>query len=188
MTFSNQATIPDSTYNNYKIVNDAYSCLVPGSVTTVKVNGTIQTTGFVVEGAGGNIYFPVALTSGDVVTVSGFAQPMTQAGGFFEWSIDMDIDNVDVTTFESAGWKEFLNVLVSWSGKAQRYWGDSMFWEALAAEAPMCLVFYLQTGSTKDRLQTYGLIKKLSYDVPVTGVVKESIDLQGSGALFYRQN
>ena len=35
------------------------------------------------------------------------------------WSLDMGADDVDVTSFDSEGWKEFLAGLKEWSGSAE---------------------------------------------------------------------
>jgi predicted secreted protein len=108
-----------------------------------------------------------------------------------DWTMDFDVDNVDVTSFDSAGWKEFLNTLVAWSGKLEgnAVPGDTTGQQAIfmaatngaSGAATLAAVFKMTT--TVPTITGTILVKKVSYDVPVADKVKFSVDYQGTGTL-----
>jgi len=49
------------------------------------------------------------------------------------------------------------------------------------------IALYVDTTSSKARYEGYGIISSDSIEVVVDDVVNESIEIQGVGALYYRQ-
>ena len=152
---------------------------------TVKLNGVIVTPpGYVLERAGGFIVLEEALEVDDEITVSGKALTLTQAGGFFNWSIDADGDDEDATGFKSGGWKEFVRCLKGWSGSAEAFWGDTRFFEALG-EAVVVKLF-VDAGPAQDCLEGFAIINGEGIENPVEGLVQETVDFTGTGPLYIR--
>lgn len=148
----------------------------------VKIDGTTITSGYLVNPAGGEIIFTAPVDLVDEVTVSGNAITLMQAGGMFNWSIDLDGDDADATTYASAGWKEFVRTLNGWSGSAEAYWGDTYFYEQLGK--PVLVELYVDAGASKRHVAGYVIINGDSIETPVEGLVQESVEFTGTGALI----
>ncbi|MCL5045569.1 MAG: hypothetical protein M1598_01980 [Actinobacteria bacterium] len=185
VAFVDEATTADASYTRYQITNPAKRYWDKSQAVTVKKNSVIQSSGFKIEHLSGFVVFDAALLGTDVVTVSGSYLTVSQVGGMFNWSLDVEAETEEVTTFASAGWKEYLPTNIGFSGSAEAYWGDASFFTALGTE--VILVFYVDVGASKKRYEGYGVISKDGVEVAHDAVVQESIDFQGSGKLYYRE-
>lgn len=183
VTFTDEATTKNATYTRYKITNVAKRYWDDTSAITVKKNGVVQSSGFTIEMAGGVIEFTTPLIVTDVVLVSGKYFNAVQCASMFNWKVDFDVELKDTTTFASAGWKEQMAVTKGWSASAEGYWADGTFFNALGTN--VIVVLYLNS-STDARYEGYVILKKCSVDVPVDDIVKESLDLDGDGKLYFR--
>lgn len=184
VSFTDQATTKDDTLKRYQVTNTAYRYWPLDATITVKKNGTVITSGFTLERAGGYVVFDTALRSTDTVTVSGTALTLVQCGGFFNWSVDPKIDNKESTTFASNGWKEFVPTIKGWSGKASAYWGDKRFFDSLGKTIVVKL--YIDSGASQKCLEGFGIITSDSIEVNVDDIVKDNIEFEGTGYLYPR--
>lgn len=182
--FLDAATTADAGRKRYQVTDPAHRYWPLNEAITVKVNGEEVTEGFALEYAGGYVVLDEALLEGDIVTVSGKALTLTQAGGFFNWNVDGDGDDEDATTFKSGGWKEFVRALKGWSGSAEAFWGDTRFFEALGKTVVVKL--FVDAGPSQDCLEGFAIINGDGIEVPVEGLVQESIDFAGTGPLYIR--
>lgn len=182
--FLDAATTADAGYKRYQVTDPAHRYWPLNEAITVKVNGEEVTEGFALEYAGGYVVFDEALLEGDIITVSGKALTLTQAGGFFSWSIDADGDDEDATTFKSGGWKEFVRCLKGWSGSADAFWGDTRFFEALGEVVVVKL--FVDAGPAQDCLEGFAIINGDGIENPVEGLVQETVDFTGTGPLHLR--
>lgn len=182
--FLDAATTADATFTRYQVTDPAHRYWVPDYPILVEKNGVPVTSGFELEYAGGFVVFDEPLLEGDIVTVSGEALTITQAGGFFNWSIDTDSEDAECTTFKSGGWKEFLPVLKGWSGAAGAYWGDTRFFEALGLLVVVKL--FVDKGPSQSCLEGFAIISGDGIEAPADGLVEESIDFTGTGPLYPR--
>lgn len=182
--FSDAATTGDAARKRYQVVDPAHRYWPLDAEVTVKVNAVEVTTGFRLERAGGFVEFDDALGAEDVVTVSGTALTLAQAGGFFNWSIDADGEDADATTFASGGWKEFARTLKGWSGSAEAYWGDTRFFDSLGKTVVVKL--FVNSGPSQDCLEGYAVINGDGIEAPVEGLVQESVSFTGTGPLYIR--
>jgi hypothetical protein len=182
--FLDAATTADSGFKQYQATDPAHRYWPLDAAITVKKNGETINTGFELERAGGFVVFDAPLTGSDIVTVSGQALALTQAGGFFNWSIDTDAEDADATTFESAGWKEFARTLKGWSGSAEAYWGDNRFFNSLGEIIVMKL--FIDAGPSQSCLEGFALINGDGIESDVGELVKETIDFTGVGPLYPR--
>jgi len=101
------------------------------------------------------------------------------------WSLDLGADDIDITSFDSNGWKEFLAGLKEWSGsiegnlKTDDTNGQKAILQAWLAGTPLTFTFEVSSGVT---FQGSALVKP-SIEVPVDDKASFSCDIQGTGAL-----
>lgn len=186
VAFLDEATTANAAYTRYTITNATKRYWDKNTAVTVKKNSVVQTTGFTIEYTGGVVVFDTPLLGTDVVVVSGNYLTVAQSGGFFNWSADTGADMSDITTFASNGWKEVQPTVKEWSGSAEAFWGDSSFFDKLGTE--VVVVLYVDAGAAKYRFEGFAIITGNGIEVNVDDVVQESIDFQGVGPLYYREN
>jgi predicted secreted protein len=101
------------------------------------------------------------------------------------WSLDLGADDIDITSFDSNGWKEYLAGLKEWSGsiegnfKADDTNGQKAILQAWLAGNALTFTFEVATGIT---FQGQALVKP-SIEVPVDDKATFSCDIQGTGPL-----
>lgn len=183
-TFTDEAMTKNADYTRYKITDYTKRFWDDGSALTVKKNGGAITTGFNVEYPGGELLFSPALIVTDVITVSGKYFTPVQCATFFEWKADVSADMKDVTTFASNGWEEQIPIKKNFSASAEGYWADATFLGLLGTRVAISL--FVDTVG-KDRYEGYVNFKKNSITQPSDDVVKESIDFQGTGQLYWHE-
>jgi predicted secreted protein len=101
------------------------------------------------------------------------------------WSLDLGADDIDITSFDSDGWKEFLAGLKEWSGSMEGNFkptdaaGQKAILAAWAAGTPITFTFKVD-GTTSFSGSAF---VKPSIEVPVDDKATFSCDFQGTGAL-----
>ena len=101
------------------------------------------------------------------------------------WSLDLGADDIDITSFDSNGWKEYLAGLKEWSGsiegnlKTNDTNGQKAIFSAWLAGTPLTFTFEVSSGVT---FQGSALVKP-SIEVPVDDKASFSCDITGTGAL-----
>lgn len=181
---TDQATLKNADFTRWTIIDKSKRFLDDSVAITVKKNTVVQTTGFTIEEAGGVVVFNPAILTSDVVTVTGKSFTSSQVLTAFQWKMDIQKDIKEVTTFQSNGWKENIAGIGSWSASSDGYWADGSFASLLGQR--LIMQFYVDDTSFK-RYEGYVVIKKNSIDEAVDGVVKESIDMEGTGEIYYHE-
>lgn len=146
---------------------------------TVKKNGNVITTGFTIQYPGGRVIFSTANSSSDVITVSGYYIPVSQVLQAKEWSLDVNADTQDSTTFGKQ-WREYVVTYRSGSGSLSQWWADESFLSLLGG----LLGFELNVSSGK-AYRFYGYLTKDSVSVVADGLVEESLDFVSDGQIYY---
>jgi predicted secreted protein len=101
------------------------------------------------------------------------------------WSLDLGADDVEITSFDSEGWKEYLAGLKEWSGsiegnlKTDDTNGQKAILNAWINGETLEFTFEVSTGVT---FEGEALVKP-SIEVPVDDKASFSCDIQGTGAL-----
>ena len=101
------------------------------------------------------------------------------------WSLDLGADDIDITSFDSDGWKEYLAGLKEWSGsmegnfKADDTNGQKAILAAWAAGTALGFVFNVSSTISFSG----DAFVKLAIEVPVEDKATFSCDLQGTGEL-----
>lgn len=103
------------------------------------------------------------------------------------WSLELGGDTIDVTSFDSGGWKEHLASLAEWSGSF-----EGMFDTADTNGQVALINAWLNRQSVTLKLYvdnthyfTGTAYINLSLEVPVDDAVTISVDFTGSGAVSY---
>lgn len=185
ISFTDEAATSDLSLTRYTIVDSSKRYWDKHLPVTVKVNGEVQALGFSIEHCGGVVAFSEARDSEDVVLVSGSFVRVEQHGGFFSWSAELGVDTAETTTFMSNGWKEFIPSIKEFTASAESYWGDEEFFSRLGEEVVIAL--YVDTTSSRARYEGYGIISSDNVEAAVDDMVNDSIEIQGVGALYYRE-
>ena len=101
------------------------------------------------------------------------------------WSLDLGADDIDITSFDSNGWKGFLAGLREWSGNMEGNFkpndtcGQKALLTAWANGTTVSLVLKLSSSIS---FAGSALVKP-SIEVPVDDKASFSCDFQGTGAL-----
>jgi predicted secreted protein len=101
------------------------------------------------------------------------------------WSLDLGADDIDITSFDSEGWKEYLAGLKEWSGsiegnlKTNDTKGQQAILYAWINGETLEFVFEVSSGVS---FQGEAFVKP-SIEVPVDDKATFSCDIQGTGPL-----
>ena len=101
------------------------------------------------------------------------------------WNLDLGADDIDVTSFDSEGWKEFLAGLKEWSGSAEGNYdptdtaGQKAILTAWLNGTTLNLDFKVNSTITFNG----AVLVKPSIETPVDDKVSFSFDFQGTGPL-----
>lgn len=101
------------------------------------------------------------------------------------WSLDLGADDIEITSFDSNGWKEYLAGLKEWSGsiegnlKTTDTNGQKAILNAWLNGTKLSFTFEVSSGVTF----TGEAFVKPSIEVPVDDKASFSVDITGTGAL-----
>jgi predicted secreted protein len=101
------------------------------------------------------------------------------------WSLDLGADDIDITSFDSNGWKEYLAGLKEWSGSIEGNFdsgetnGQKAILNAWLSGEKLEFTFEVSSGVI---FKGEALVKP-SIEVPVDDKASFSCDIQGTGAL-----
>jgi len=101
------------------------------------------------------------------------------------WSLDLGADDIDVTSFDSNGWREYLAGIKEWSGsfegnyKANDTNGQKAILSAWLSGTPLTFTFEVSSGVS---FEGQAFVKP-SIEVPVDDKASFSCDITGTGAL-----
>lgn len=101
------------------------------------------------------------------------------------WSLDLGADDIDITSFDSQGWKEYLAGLKEWSGSIEGNFdstdtnGQKAILNAWLNGTKLSFTFEVSSGVS---FQGEAFVKP-SIEVPVDDKASFSCDITGTGAL-----
>lgn len=105
-----------------------------------------------------------------------------------EWSLDIEADTLDTSTFDGNGWKTFIAGQRGWGGSFSGQWkmtdtlGQKAWQDAVLGGTTLSIK--LDVNGTNNYTGT-AFIKKQNVSTPSNEVVAVSFDFQGNGALTY---
>jgi hypothetical protein len=186
--FTGAATSADDAYKVYTVTDKPY--LDPGTAIKVKRGGVeVNKTEYQVAYAGGKIEFQNAQESTDVITVDGATLTAAEFGECREWSLDIEQDLEETTTFGNE-FKTFQSLLRGASGSFSRWhYPDTTHWfiTRINAETPLLLVLYLDAehATVNSRFEVTARLTSEGVTAAQSGFVEESISFQVTGPINY---
>jgi hypothetical protein len=142
-------------------------------------------TGYTVQHCGGRIIFNTALTAGTQVQVSASAYTVTEVASMYNWELEIEQEQEETTGFGS-GWTELTPTLRTFTGSCEWYLADGRF-SQYVGDKEYVFVLYVNENSNK-RYEFYGILTNSNIEVPVDGIVTESLDFSGKGQVYYRED
>lgn len=156
----------------------------PGSE-TITIGGT-ETKAYTMNYITGDIVFETEPVSGtDNIEVDYDHFDLQADCGFFSWSVDENADAEEATTFCSDGDREYIPGLKDWNGTADKYWLIDEAFHGFVGKK-VVIVFYVDEAQ-QYRYEGWGIVTGVSFDVAVDSLIEQTIDIQGSGELIFRQ-
>ena len=127
------------------------------------------------------------------MAIKGYDGSVTVAAGAMgnakAWSLDISQETVDTTDFGSAGWKESVSTLNSWSGSITAIFDASGTAEgalqtSLTAGSVVALALQMGDGTGSYDVYTGNAnITSQSVSNDVNGIVEVTFNFEGTGAL-----
>ncbi len=154
------------------------------------IGGSTRLVTAVKSSSGGpNIFLPWSYNvASEILTVTGggsdtvyvdtilWGSVPTVAGGFFNWSLDCEVNMLNSTDFGSGGFQESIPGQSTWSATADRHWID-IEWAVDVGNTPVILYFYVE--ATSNLFASWGYVSGISPTVNVGEIVDETITMQG---------
>lgn len=106
-----------------------------------------------------------------------------------EWSLNIDRDLFEVSTFDSGGWREFQQNVSGAQASVARYYstnpvGAGDIFDRMNADSDCILEMYPNT-TAGDKYEAYAYITSDAISAAVDGIVGESVDFTIDGHVYY---
>lgn len=116
---------------------------------------------------------------------------LAQVGGFTDWSLDIQRELVDTTTFQASS-RQFTGILRGFSINANRFWIDENMTVDVGAQmqamgSPFVVKLFVDTtGANLYRWVGFATPESVEIMTPTGGMVTETIRFRGYKELYYR--
>lgn len=157
----------------YTITNVAKRILDLATPVVVKVGGSVVTTGFTIKYLTGQIVFNTVATR--TVTVSGKYVLLTELAQGRSYSFTGTSDMLDKTVFKNA-YRQFEAGLKTGTADITVLYADNYFYDWLMDSSVKVVEFYISDALAPIRF--FAIVSDNSRNIPVEGLVDESITLQ----------
>lgn len=148
-------------------------------------SGWSVVTDYVFEYAGGVVVFNTARVAGvnNFVRIqTGYYWTLSQCGDCNDWSLALDVDTADTTTFQSA-WRLKTPTVAGGSAKISSFRVDGL----LAAELSNLMVLVLYSDkSANTRWEMNAYITSIGPKSSATGVVEQDANFAIEGKAYFR--
>jgi len=171
----------------WRVAARAKRWLNPATATTVKINSSAVAPQAIVH-AGGFVRFASGVAAGSSVTIDGqYFTTVNKLGGAKQWSLDLQSDEYDVTSWDSGKWREFINILKGATVTFDRWWLDALFILYLQDITPTSLIGLEMRAAADYRYYAYGHLTSDAIKMAVDGVAEESISVRVTGTVEYTE-
>ena len=168
----------------WRVAARAKRWLNPATATTVKINSSAVAPQAIVH-AGGFVRFASGVAAGSSVTIDGqYFTAVNKLAGAKQWSLDMQADELDVTSWDSGSWREFMTVIKSATASFDKWWFDQFF--LVYIQDTTAVGLELRTKDDK-RYYCYGNITSDSIKAASEGAIEESINVRVTGPVEYTE-
>jgi len=182
--FSAKATTANTAKTEFTITDDTMRAWPLDAVIEVKYNGSVVTTGFVLQRAGGKVVF--ATTPGNsAVTVSGTYSTVTECAGMYGWKRTSSFKEQDVTDFTAgtAGFEAHTAV-----GLEQNALTCQSFWQDTTLQDSVGDLFYVKcfiSSVTGERFEAWALLTGADADAGIGAVIESPLTLVPTDGFYY---
>lgn len=159
----------------------------PDSTPVLYLNSTaVSSTAYTVNYVQGRFEFGSTQSTGTYTADVQFLATSQVAGGR-EWTLNIEADMFEVSTFGSSGWKEYQPNLNGASVSIGKYWTDGTFLDYIVADNPRFVVEMvpLNASSTSERYEGFARVQSDQVSASVDAIVGETINLVVDGQLYY---
>jgi len=168
----------------WRVAARAKRWLNPATATTVKIDSSAVAPQAIVH-AGGFVRFASGVAAGSSVTIDGqYFTAVNKLAGAKQWSLDMQADELDVTSWDSGSWREFMTVIKSATASFDKWWFDQFFLSYLQNTTMVGLE--LRAKDDK-RYYCYGNVTSDSIKAASEGAIEESINVRVTGPVEYTE-
>lgn len=165
----------------YRVTDNARRFADPTVAPTVKIAAVAQATNtYVFDPAGGIIKF-LAPVGAVTVTLDYSYLPITKLGGASEWSLDLDTDLLEATTFGDT-WKRRVPGVKDATGSITKWWLDNAFLALLGTR--LGVVLYTDFAANT-RYEAFAWLKGESIGAAVDGLVEDELTFECEGNVNY---
>lgn len=162
----------------------------PDSTPILYLNSTaVSSTAYDVNYVQGRFQFGSTQPTGTYTADVEYLATSRVAGGR-EWTLNIEADMFEVSTFGSSGWKQFQPNLNGASVTVSRYWNDSSFLDYMTVDNARFVVEMVpnNASSTSARYEGFARVVSDNPAASVDAIVGESINLEVDGQLYYTEN
>lgn len=159
----------------------------PDSTPILYLNSTaVSSTAYTVHHVQGKfVWNTTGLSTGTYEADIEYLSATAVAGGR-EWALNIEADMFEVSTFGSAGWKEYQPNLNGATLSIGRYWTDPTFIDYMGADARFVVeLLPLNAGSSSARYEGFARVVSDNPQASVDAIVSETINLVIDGQLHY---
>lgn len=186
--FTDEATTPDATFTIYTIDDRTMRYWDRDTPVVVERNGTpVPANEYRVQYAGGRIHFYEPQEEEDEITVSGAFVSVVVAAECREFTMSIGREMVDVTVFESDGWRDRLSGIGGVTGTISGFYNiNNLFTERLLQQKPLVLEFWTSKDDP-EFFAVYAVLESQELSAAVEGAVETSVGWQSDGELLIEQ-
>ncbi len=162
----------------------------PDSTPVLYLNSTaVPSANYTVNSVQGRFEFSSTQPTGTYTADVEYLATSRVAGGR-EWTLNIEADMFEVSTFGSSGWKQFQPNLNGASVTVSRYWNDSSFLDYMTVDNARFVVEMVpnNASSTSARYEGFARVVSDNPAASVDAIVGESINLTVDGQLYYTEN
>lgn len=168
----------------WRVAARAKRWLNPAVAVAVKVDGVITAPQAIIH-AGGFVRFANGVAAGAAVTIDGeYFTAVNKLAGAKQWSLDIQADELDVTSWDSGTWREFMTVIKGATASFDKWWFDQFF--LVYIQDTTAVGLELRTKDDK-RYYCYGNITSDSIKAASEGAIEESINVRVTGPVEYTE-
>ncbi len=144
-------------------------------------------TQFTVNTVQGIVSFTTPHTTSHTYTIDALYKTATAVAGGREWQLSLDADLLEVSSFQSSGWRNYIKMMTGGTVTINSYWDDGTITDLLQISDEVGdIIVELLPGSTgTHRYEGWTKISSDSIATPTDGVVGESIELTIDGRLYW---
>jgi hypothetical protein len=183
--FTDEATTANAAKTIFTITAATKRAWPLDATIVVKYNGSVVTTGFTLQRAGGKVVFDTS-PGASAVTVSGTFSTVTECAGMYDWKETSSVKEQDVTDFTAAtatGCETHAAV-----GLTHNTLACSSYWQSTAFQAAIGALYYVKafiSATTGERYEGWCVLTAADTDAAIDSIIEQPLTFQPTGGFWY---